>query len=111
MAFHWLAVILHLIERCRIAVAINNLFALLAARTGDNHFIGIDFDRALGHDDVASEGDDVTLHIKRLRVRFDMNRLLSVARHRKGRETGGQQRAGNDKFKAEFVCFEFHRRF
>jgi hypothetical protein len=66
VAFHRLAVVLHLVEGGRVAITINNLFALLAARTGNDHFVGVNFDGALGHDDVTREGDDVTLHIERL---------------------------------------------
>ena len=111
MAFHRLAVVLHLVEGGRVAITIDNLFALLAARTGNDHFVGVDFNCALGHDDVAGKGDDVTLHIQRLGIGFNMNRLFGVASHSKRGKTGRQQRAGDNNFKAEFVCFEFHRRF
>lgn len=47
MAFHRLAVVLHLVEGGRVAITIDNLFALLAARTGNDHFVGVDFNCAL----------------------------------------------------------------
>lgn len=82
-AFHRLAVVLHLVEGGRVAVTINDLFALLATRTGNDHFISVNFDGALRHHDVTREGDDVTLHIEGLSVRLDVDRLVGIARYSK----------------------------
>ncbi len=45
-------VVLHLVKRCRFTVAVNHFFTLFAARTGNNRFVGINFDDALGDDSV-----------------------------------------------------------
>ena len=77
--FHRLTVVLHLVERGRVAVAVDHFFTLLVCRAGDDHFVGVDFDAALGHDDVTGEGHDVALHIQRLLIGFNMNRLIGIA--------------------------------
>ena len=91
MAFDRLAVILHLIEGGWVAVTVDDFLALFTTRTGDDHFIGIDFNGALSHDDITGEGDHVALHIKRLLVRFDVDRLVSVSGYGKCRNAGGQK--------------------
>ncbi len=111
VAFYRLAVVLHLVEGGWVAVAIDNLFTVFPARTRYHHLIGVDFDGALSHDNIAGKGHYIALHIERLRIGFDMNRLLGITRHSKRRHADGQQRAGNNNIKAEFVCLEFHRRF
>jgi hypothetical protein len=39
------------------------------AKTGDHHFISVNFDRPLSHDHVTGEGDDIALHIQRLLIK------------------------------------------
>ena len=89
-AFYRLAVILHLVEGGRVTEAFDHLFTFLIARTGDHHFISVNFDRPLGHDHVTGEGDDIALHVQRLLIGFDMDRLIGIARLGEGRQAGGQ---------------------
>ena len=111
VAFHGFAVILHLIKGGRITVTINDFFTLLTARACYHNLVGIDFDGALGHDNITGEGHHIPLHIQRLLIGVDMDRLLGIAGHRKRRKTGGKKDTGQGKIKAEFVCSEFHRSF
>ena len=89
-AFYRLAVILHLIESSRVTETFDHLFAFLVARTGDHHFISVNLDRPLGHDHVTGEGDDIALHVQRLLIGLDMDRLIGIARLGEGRQAGGQ---------------------
>ena len=52
VTFNGFTIVLHLVERCRFTVAVNHFFTLFAARTGNDHFVGINFDGALGDDDI-----------------------------------------------------------
>ena len=110
-AFHRLAVVLHLIEGGRIAETVDHLFAFFTARAGNHDFVGIDFNGPLGDDHVAGEGHDVALHIQRLLIGLDVNRLIGIAGFCQSRQAGGQKRACERNVKAEFVCSEFHKRF
>lgn len=91
VTFNRFTVVLHLVERCRFTVAVNHFFTLFAARTGNNHFVGINFDGALGDDDITGKGNHVALHIKRLLVRFNVDRLISVSGYGKCRNAGSQK--------------------
>ena len=89
-AFYRFAVVLHLVEGGRVTVAIDNLFAFFAARTGHDDFVGVDFDRTLSDDDITRKGNDVALHIQRLLIGFNMNRLIGITRFGLCRQAGGQ---------------------
>ena len=91
VTFNGFTIVLHLVERCRFTVAVNHFFTLFAARTGNDHFVGINFDGALGDDDITGKGNHVALHIKRLLVRFNVDRLISVSGYGKCRNAGGQK--------------------
>ena len=89
-AFHRLAVVLHLVEGGRVTVAIDNLFTFFAARTGHNDFVGIDFDGSLSDDNIPRKGHDVALHIQRLLIGFNVNRLIGITRLCLSRQAGRQ---------------------
>ena len=89
-AFYRLTVVLHLVEGGRVTVAINNLFAFLSTRTGHNNFVGVDFDRSLSDDNIPRKGDDVALHIQRLLIGFNVNRLIGITCLCLCRQAGGQ---------------------
>ncbi|SPZ63040.1 Uncharacterised protein [Shigella boydii] len=64
MTFNGFTVVLHLVERCRFTVAVNHFFTLFAARTGNDHFVGINFDVPWVTMTLTGKGNHLALHIK-----------------------------------------------
>lgn len=87
--FNGFIVVLYLVERCRFIVVVNYFFILFVVRTGNDYFVGINFDGVLGDDDIIGKGNYVVLYIKRLLVRFNVDRLISVFGYGKCRNVGG----------------------
>ncbi|GAB7210958.1 hypothetical protein OS31_24650 [Dickeya oryzae] len=69
--------------------------ALLAVRTGYDDFVGLCFYRPLRDDNVAGKRHDIALHIQRLLVGRNVDRLLGISGECQCRNTDGKKRAGD----------------
>lgn len=72
-------------------IAFSDLLEKLAIAPENVAYVGINFDGVLGDDDITGKGNHVALHIKRLLVRFNVDRLISVSGYGKCRNAGGQK--------------------